>query len=73
VYWFLAQYQRFGLLKEAPPYAKLADELILHDDYAAVAAAENVPVPSDDMAPFTVKLDNVTFDPKRVEEEAKRP
>jgi nitrate/nitrite transport system substrate-binding protein len=73
VYWWLAQYQRFGLLKEAPPYAKLADELILHDDYAAVAAAEKVPVPSDDMAPFAVKLDNVTFDPKRVEEEAKRP
>jgi nitrate/nitrite transport system substrate-binding protein len=72
VYWFLAQYQRFGLLKEAPNYAKLADELILHDVYAKVAKAEGIKVPGDDMAPFHVKLDNVTFDPKKVDEEAKR-
>lgn len=73
VYWWLAQYQRFGLLKEAPPYAKLADELILHDDYAKVAAAMKVPVADDDMKPFVLKLDSITFDPKKVEEEAKRP
>jgi nitrate/nitrite transport system substrate-binding protein len=73
IYWFLAQYQRFGLIKEAPNYAKLADELILHDVYAKVAAAEGVKVPDDDMAPFHVKLDNVTFDPKKVDEEARRP
>jgi nitrate/nitrite transport system substrate-binding protein len=73
IYWFLAQYQRFGLLKEAPDYAKLADELILHEVYAKVAAAEGVKVPDDDMAPFRVKLDDVTFDPKKVAEEARRP
>jgi nitrate/nitrite transport system substrate-binding protein len=73
VYWFLAQYQRFGLLKEAPDYAKLADGLILHDLYAKVAAAEGVKVPNDDMAPFQLKLDGVTFDPKKAAEEAKRP
>jgi nitrate/nitrite transport system substrate-binding protein len=32
-----------------------------------------VKVPDDDMAPFHVKLDDVTFDPKKVDEEAKRP
>ncbi len=73
VYWWLAQYQRFGLLKETPDYAKLADGLILRDDYAKVAAAANVPVPDDDMKPFVVKLDNTTFDPAKVAEEAKRP
>lgn len=73
VYWFLAQYQRFGILKEEPPYARLADELILHDDYAKVAAAEKVAVPDDDMTPFSVKLDNVMFDPKMAAQEAKRP
>ncbi len=72
IYWFLAQYQRFGLLKEAPDYAKLADGLILHDLYATVAKAEGVKVPGDDMAAFHVKLDNITFDPKKVDEEAKR-
>ncbi len=72
VYWFLSQYQRFGLLKETPDYAKLADGLILHDVYAKVAAAEGVKVPGDDMAPFHVKLDNTTFDPAKVAEEAKR-
>jgi nitrate/nitrite transport system substrate-binding protein len=72
VYWWLAQYQRFGLLKEAPSYAKLADELILHDLYGTVATAEGVKVPDDDMVPFHVKLDDITFDPKKVDEEAKR-
>ncbi|MEJ3746894.1 CmpA/NrtA family ABC transporter substrate-binding protein [Actinomycetes bacterium KLBMP 9797] len=72
VYWFLAQYQRFGLIKQAPDYAKLADGLILRDLYAKVAAAEGIAVPGDDMAPFQVKLDNITFDPKKVAEEASR-
>ena len=75
--WFLAQYQRFGLLpgggNEAPPYRQLADELILSDLYAEVAAAEKVDVPDDDMAPFDVKLDGVTFDPTKPDEEVRRP
>ena len=52
---------------------KLADAIILSDLYEKVAAAEKVAVPDDDMAPFTVKLDNATFDPKQPAEEAKRP
>jgi nitrate/nitrite transport system substrate-binding protein len=61
--WAMAQYQRFGLLTEAPPYRELADELILSDLYAEVASAEGIDVPDDDMDPFEVKLDKVTFDP----------
>jgi len=73
VIWFLSQYRRLGLLKEAPPYARLADEIILRDLYAKVAAKAGVTVPDDDMAPFTVKLDGAAFDPRKPEEEANRP
>jgi nitrate/nitrite transport system substrate-binding protein len=72
-YWFLAQYQRFGYLDEAPAYAELVDDLILSDLYAEVADAEGIDVPDDDMAPFDVKLDGVTFDPTKPDEEAARP
>ena len=71
--WFLAQYQRLGLLKEAPPYQQLADTIILRDLYEKVAAAEGVDVPDDDMAPFEVQLDEVTFDPADPDEEVRRP
>jgi nitrate/nitrite transport system substrate-binding protein len=71
--WAMAQYQRFGLLTEAPPYQELADELILSDLYAEVAQAEGIDIPDDDMQPFDVVLDDVTFDPKAPQDEVKRP
>ncbi|MET7711222.1 CmpA/NrtA family ABC transporter substrate-binding protein [Streptomyces sp. NPDC005407] len=70
--WFLSQYQRFGLLNEAPPYAKIADEIVLRDLYEEVAGKEGIDVPGDDMSPFPVKLDGATFDPAKPQEEAKR-
>ena len=70
--WAMAQYQRFGLLKEAPNFQKLADDLILTDLYAKVAAAEKVTIPSDDMTPFEVKLDKTVFDPKNPAAEVTR-
>lgn len=70
--WFLAQYQRFGLIKSAPDYRQVVDELILSDTYAAVAKAEGIDVPDDDMAPFDVVLDEVTFDPSKPDKEATR-
>ncbi len=69
--WFLAQYQRLGLLGDQPDYAALADDLFLTDLYAEVAAAERISVP-DDMVPFDVRLDGVTFDPNRPEQEVSR-
>ncbi|MDP1821152.1 MAG: CmpA/NrtA family ABC transporter substrate-binding protein [Acidimicrobiales bacterium] len=71
-FWALAQYQRFGYLKEAPPYQELADELILSDLYAEVAATEGIDIPDDDMQPFDIELDGVTFDPAHPDEEASR-
>jgi nitrate/nitrite transport system substrate-binding protein len=73
VIWFLSQYQRFGLLKETPPYTQIADELLLQDLYLSAADKAGVEVPDDDMAPFEVKLDGVTFDPRRPDAEARRP
>jgi len=70
--WFMTQYQRFGLLKTAPDYKDIVDSIILSDLYAEVAKAEGIAVPDDDMKPFTVKLDNTTFDPNKPEQEASR-
>ena len=70
--WFLAQYERFGLVKTPPDYANLPSKLILTDLYAEVAAAEKISVPADDMAPFDVKLDGAAFDPKKPAAEAGR-
>ncbi len=70
--WFMSQYRRFGLLKEDPPYQQIADSIILRDVYEEVAAAEKVAVPDDDMTPFPIQLDNVTFDPAAPLSEATR-
>ncbi|MGQ0830767.1 MAG: CmpA/NrtA family ABC transporter substrate-binding protein [Microthrixaceae bacterium] len=71
--WALAQYQRMGHLDEVPDYQGLADELILTDLYAKAADAAGVDVPDDDMAPFEVRLDGITFDPAKPGVEAARP
>jgi nitrate/nitrite transport system substrate-binding protein len=71
--WFMTQFQRFGYLDEAPPYEEIASEIILSDLYAEVAEAAGVTIPDDDMQPFDLKLDGVTFDPTKPDEEAARP
>ena len=70
--WFLAQYQRLGLLKTAPDYQALTEAILLRDVYAKVAKAQKITVPDDDMSPFTVKLDNATFNPAKPQLEVKR-
>jgi nitrate/nitrite transport system substrate-binding protein len=61
--WAMAQFVRFGYLKEAPNYAAIADKLILDDLYKEVAASMNVKVPNDDMKPFALTMDKTVFDP----------
>ena len=63
--WYMAQYVRFNYLKEEPDYKSIADKLILQDLYFEVAKEMNIQIPSDDMIPFTVDLDKVTFDPNQ--------
>jgi nitrate/nitrite transport system substrate-binding protein len=70
--WFLAQYQRFGLVPTVADPMGLVEELILTDVYAEVAAKEGVDVPDDDMKPFTVTIDDAEFDPTDLEAEVKR-
>jgi nitrate/nitrite transport system substrate-binding protein len=61
--WFMAQYVRFGYLKELPDVPAIADRLILADLYGEVAGELKLPLP-DDMQPFSIKLDGATFDPQ---------
>lgn len=61
--WYVAQYVRFGMLSAPPDYKKVADTLVLQNLYREVAQEMKIPVPDDDMKPFTVDLDKVTFDP----------
>jgi nitrate/nitrite transport system substrate-binding protein len=61
--WFMAQFVRFEYLPQAPDYKTIADKLILSDLYKEVATSMNIKLPVDDMKPFTLELDKVTFDP----------
>jgi len=70
--WGLTQYQRFGYLKEAPPYRPLAESIVLKDDYEKAASEFGIDVP-EDMQPLEIKLDGNTFDPNKPDEEARRP
>ena len=70
--WFMAQYVRFHYLKDEPDYQAIAGKLILQDLYREVASEMNIPVPDNDMQPFTVDLDKVTFDPAHPGESLKK-
>jgi nitrate/nitrite transport system substrate-binding protein len=61
--WAMAQYVRFGYLKEAPDYKAIADKLILQDLYEEVATSMKVKIPTDDMKPFSLTMDKTVFDP----------
>jgi nitrate/nitrite transport system substrate-binding protein len=62
--WFLAQYVRFGYLKEMPADAKgIVQKLYKQDLYTEVAKDLAIKVPEDNMTPFTLQLDNLKFDP----------
>ena len=62
--WYMAQYVRFNYLQEEPDYKAIADKLILQDLYKEVVEEMNIPLPDDDMKPFTIELDKVVFDPE---------
>lgn len=61
--WFMAQYVRFGYLKELPDTTSIASKLILTDLYREAASEMSIKVPEDDLSPFTITLDNARFDP----------
>lgn len=62
--WFMAQYVRFGYLKNEPAYKSIAEKLILDDLYAEVAKEMAVNVQAD-MQAFKTTYD-VQFDPNNI-------
>jgi nitrate/nitrite transport system substrate-binding protein len=64
VMWFLAQYDRFDLVKTAINYKAISEKLILDDLYAEVAKEMSVPM-QPDMKAFKTTLD-VNFDPNNI-------
>jgi nitrate/nitrite transport system substrate-binding protein len=66
--WFMTQFVRFDYLQEPPDYKTIADKLIMQDIYKEVAAKMALKIPMDDMRPFMIKLDKVTFDPAKPDE-----
>ncbi len=61
--WAMAQYVRFGYLKEEPNYKAIAEKIVMDDLYKEVAASMKVKVPADDMKPFALTMDKTVFDP----------
>jgi nitrate/nitrite transport system substrate-binding protein len=62
--WFMSQYVRFGYLGALPAdYKAIAEKIIMADLYAEVAKSMGIAVPADDMKPFKLNIESVTFDP----------
>jgi nitrate/nitrite transport system substrate-binding protein len=62
--WFMSQYVRFGYLGALPAdYKQIVDKIIMDDLYAEVAKSMGIAVPADDMKPFKLNIEPVTFDP----------
>ena len=62
--WFMTQYARVGYLPSVPAdYKAIADKIIMEELYAEVAKEMGVPMQADDMKPFTIAADPVSFDP----------
>jgi len=61
--WAMAQYVRFGYLKEEPNYKAIADKLIMQDLYEEVAKSMKIKIPTDDMKPFSLTMDKTVFNP----------
>ena len=68
--WWLTQFRRWGMVKEAPDYKGIVDKVHRPDIYREVAKEMGVESPADDMKKETF-LDGVAFDPTKPEEYAK--
>ena len=66
--WFMTAYERFGKAKLPADPMALAQKVILQDLYKEVATEMKLAVPDDDMKPFEVKVDKMTFDPNKPKE-----
>ncbi len=63
----LAMYKRFNYLNASADYKGITEKLVQDELYAEVAKEMGLSLPDDEMKPFTIKLDNYTFDPANPE------
>jgi len=68
--WWLSQFRRWGMVKEAPDYKGIVDRVHRPDIYREVARELGVEAPREDMKKETF-WDGVTFDPADPEKYAK--
>ena len=69
--WWLSQFRRWGMVKEAPDYKGIVDKVHRPDIYREVAKEMGVSIPKEDMKRETL-FDKVEFDPGKPEEYAKK-
>ncbi|ADC89952.1 nitrate transporter periplasmic component [Thermocrinis albus DSM 14484] len=69
---FLAQFRRWGMVKEPINYKAVADAIVMQDFYVKVAQEMGIPVPKDDMKPLKGFIDGVVFDPNDPEGSIKK-
>jgi nitrate/nitrite transport system substrate-binding protein len=68
--WWLSQFRRWGMVKEAPDYKRLVDRVHRPDIFREVAKEMGVETPREDMKKETL-FDDVTFDPADPEKYAR--
>jgi len=68
--WWLTQFRRWGMVKEAPDYKGIVDRVHRVDIYREVAKEMGIEAPREDMKKETL-FDGVTFDPAKPEEYAR--
>ena len=68
--WWLSQFRRWGMVKEAPDYKGIVDRVHRPDVYREVAKEMSLEAPREDMKKETF-WDGVTFDPADPEKYAK--
>jgi nitrate/nitrite transport system substrate-binding protein len=69
--WWLSQFRRWGMVKEAPEYQTIVNKVHRPDIFRDVAKEMSIAVPKEDMRKETL-FDNVEFDPNKPEEYAKK-
>jgi nitrate/nitrite transport system substrate-binding protein len=69
--WWLSQFRRWGMVKEAPDYKGIVNKVHRPDIFRDVAKEMSLSVPKEDMQKETL-FDNVEFDPSKPEEYAKK-
>jgi len=68
--WWLSQFRRWGMVKEAPDYQKIVDQVHRPDIYREVAKEMGSATPTEDVKPEKL-FDDVPFDPTKPDEYAK--